>query len=85
LGTLEEGSSTGDFERWIKGALWMKRLSLKKLRGGDFGEGGSSFTGALENMLRKSPDMGISLHGGPFPSEGNLVCGGGSHTGDFDK
>jgi len=27
-------------------------------------------------MLRKSPDAGISLHGGPFPSEGILVCGG---------
>jgi len=27
-------------------------------------------------MLRKSPDTGISLHGVPFPSEGNLVCGG---------
>jgi len=29
-------------------------------------------------MLGKSPDTGISLHGGPFPSEGNLVCGGGA-------
>jgi hypothetical protein len=53
----------------------MKLLSLKWLRGG--GLGGKSFTGALEDMLRKSPDTGISLHGGPFPSEGNLVCGGG--------
>jgi len=29
-------------------------------------------------MLRKSPDTGISLCRGPFPSEGNLVCGGGA-------
>jgi hypothetical protein len=29
-------------------------------------------------MLRKFLYMGISLHGGPFPSEGNLVCGGGA-------
>ena len=39
--------------------------------------GGASSLGTLEDMLRKSPDMGISLHGGPFPFEGNLVCGGG--------
>jgi hypothetical protein len=36
-------------------------------------------TGTLEDMLRKSLDTGISLHGVPFPSEGNLVCFGGSH------
>jgi len=29
----------------------------------------------LEDKLRKSPDAAISLHGGPFPAEGNLVCG----------
>jgi hypothetical protein len=28
LGNLEEGLSTGDFKRWMKGALWMKCLSL---------------------------------------------------------
>jgi hypothetical protein len=33
--------------------------------------------GTLADMLRKSPDTGISLHGGPFPPEGNLVCGSG--------
>jgi hypothetical protein len=43
LENLEEGSSTGDFERWIKGALGMEFLSLKRLRGG--ASGGSSFTG----------------------------------------
>jgi hypothetical protein len=41
--------------------------------------------GTLEDMLRKSPDMGISLCGGLFPVEGNLVCGWGSYTGDFDR
>jgi hypothetical protein len=30
----------------------------------------------LKNMLRKAPDMGISLHGDPFMSEGNLESGG---------
>jgi hypothetical protein len=34
--------------------------------------------------MLKSPDAGISLHGGPFPSERNLLCGEGSYTGDFD-
>jgi hypothetical protein len=32
LGNLEGGSSTGDFERWMKEALGMERLSLKTLR-----------------------------------------------------
>jgi hypothetical protein len=32
--------------------------------------------GILEDMLRKAPDMGISLHMGPFMSEGNLESGG---------
>jgi len=31
----------------------------------------------LEDMLRKAPDTGISLHRDPFMSEGNLVSGGG--------
>ena len=38
--------------------------------------GGAPSLWTLEDMLRKSPDTGISLHGVPFPSEGNLVCGG---------
>jgi len=40
--------------------------------------------GPLEDMLRKAPDMGISLHGGPFSAENNLESGGGSYTGDFE-
>jgi hypothetical protein len=31
LGNPEVGSSDRDFERWIKGALGMERLSLKRL------------------------------------------------------
>jgi hypothetical protein len=38
--------------------------------------GGAPTLGTLEDMLKKSPGSGISLHGGPFPSEGNLVRGG---------
>jgi hypothetical protein len=31
-------------------------------------------------MLRKAPDMGISLMRGPFMSEGNLESGGGGEA-----
>jgi len=31
MGNLEGGISTGDFERWITGALGMGHLSLKRL------------------------------------------------------
>jgi hypothetical protein len=39
----------------MKGALGMNPLSLKRLRGGDLGEGASSL-GTLEDMLREAPD-----------------------------
>ena len=29
-------------------------------------------------MFRKSPDLGISAHGGPYSTKGNLVFGGGA-------
>jgi len=41
--------------------------------------GRAPLLGTLEDMLRKAPDMGISLLGGPFMSEGNLESGGGAH------
>jgi len=31
MGNLEEGSSTRDFERWMKGVLGMEHLSLQRL------------------------------------------------------
>jgi hypothetical protein len=40
--------------------------------------GGAPSLGTLEDMLKKSPDVGISLRGGPFPSEGDLLCGRGA-------
>ena len=61
----------------------MELHPLKRLRGG--GLGGTPSLGTLEYMLRNSPDTGIVPHEGPFPSEGNLVCGGGSYTGDSDR
>ena len=39
--------------------------------------GRAPLLGTVEDMLRKTPDMGISLHRGPFMSEGNLKSGGG--------
>jgi hypothetical protein len=51
----------------------MKRPSLTK--GSVGGLRGAPSMGTLGDMLRKSLDVGISLHGGPFPAEGNLVCG----------
>jgi hypothetical protein len=33
--------------------------------------------GTLEDMLKKAPDMGISLHRGPIMAEGNLESGRG--------
>jgi len=42
---------------------------------------GAPSLGTLEDMLRKSLDVGISLHG-HFPAEGNLVCGS-TYAGDF--
>ena len=40
--------------------------------------------GTPEDMIRKSPDTGNSLHGVPCPCEWNLVCGRGSYTAEFD-
>jgi hypothetical protein len=62
---MDEGGS-GDGASLSEGALW------KGPEGG-----GAPSLGTLENMLGKSLDMGIILHGGPFPAKGNLVCGGG--------
>jgi hypothetical protein len=41
--------------------------------------GRAPLLGTLEDMLRKVPDMAISLHMGPFMSEGNLELEGVAH------
>ena len=42
--------------------------------------GAAPSLGTLEDMLRKSQDMGISSHRGPFMTEGKLESGmGGAH------
>ena len=72
---LEEGSSTVDFESWMKGSLGMERLSLKKPREGCLRGGGFPSLGTMEHMLRKAPDTGISFHRGLFTTKGNLESG----------
>ena len=37
--------------------------------------GRAPLLGILEDMSRKAPDTGISLHRGPFMSKGNLESG----------
>ena len=51
-------------------------LSLKRLSG-EGQEGGGSFNGDPEDMLRKVPYTDISLHRGPFMAEGNMESGRG--------
>jgi len=52
LRNLEEGSSTGDFVRRMNGALGMRLLYQKRLRGGGLGGGGAPSLGTLEDMFR---------------------------------
>jgi len=60
----------------MKGPLGMGPLSLKRLRGGELGGGeGAPSLGTLEDMFRECPDMGISLHRGPYSTEGTCVWG----------
>jgi hypothetical protein len=56
-----------------EGSVDEASLSLKKLPGGCLG--GPTSLGSVVDMLRKSPDAGISIHGGPVPAEAD--CGRG--------
>ena len=94
MGNLEEGSSTGDFERWMKGALdgaslsLSLSLSLKRLRGGCLGgPGGSSFTGDPGRYVKIVSRYGHLLSPlGPLSSRGESgMWGGDSYAEDFDK
>jgi len=75
LGNLEEGSSTEDFESWMKGALGMGHLSLKRLHGG--GLGGSSFTGDPGRYVRKVSGCGHLCSWGPHSIRGEPGMWGG--------
>jgi hypothetical protein len=84
------GSSTGDFEIWLKGGPIYRGL-WEMDEGGSVDEaflsveapwrrpqegGGAPSLGTLEDMLRKSPDMGVPLHGGPFYQRGTWYVWG---------
>ena len=56
-GTWKGGSTTGDFERWMKGALGMEYLSLKRLRLGGLGR--SCFTGDPGIYVSKVSGFGL--------------------------
>ena len=67
---MDEGGS-GD------GASLSEEVLRSGLGGWDgWGGGVAPSLGTLEDVVGKSPDTGVSLHGDPFPSEGNLVRGG---------
>ena len=86
MGNLEEGSSTGDFERWMNGALWMEYLSLKRLCVG--GRGGSSFTGDPGRYVKKVSGYGHLSPWGLLSIRGEFGMWGeglGLYTGDFDR
>jgi hypothetical protein len=76
------GSSTGDFEIWLKGALEVESLSLAVSLCGSSVEGtwrgGGSFSKVPEGYERKTLGTGTSLHGGSAGQPGV-----GSSTGDF--
>ena len=78
MGNLEEGLSTGDFERWMKGDLGMECLSLKRLRGGGLG-GGSAISGDPGRYVKKGVGYGYLSPWSPFPAEGNLESGERAH------
>jgi hypothetical protein len=59
---MEGSSFTGDFERWMKGAVGVEQLSLRELfeenLEGDFISGGPG------GYVEKAVEMGISFHRG---------------------
>jgi len=69
LGNLEEGLSTGKFERWMKGALGMEHLSPKRLHGEGL-RGGSSFTGDPRKYVKKVSRYGHLSPWGPLSTQG---------------
>jgi len=69
----------------MKGALWMKRLSLKRLHGGLGGEG-SSFTGDPGRFVKKISGYGHLSPWGPLSIRGEPgMWGGASYTGEFER
>ena len=76
FGNMEEGSSTGDFESWLKGALGMEHLSLKRLR--RRGLRRSSFTGDPGRYVKNVSGYGYHSPLGPLSIRGEPGMLGGS-------
>ena len=70
LGNLDGGSSTRDFERWMKGALEVERLSLKRLSGEGLEWG--FFTGYHGRYVNKGSEYGHLSPYGPIFGRGKL-------------
>jgi hypothetical protein len=62
VGNLAGGSFTGDFERWMKWAVGVERLSLREFCEGNLE--GAPLLGTLEDVYRKALETGISFRRG---------------------
>jgi hypothetical protein len=69
----------GDFESWMKGALGMEHISMKRLRGG--GLRGSSFTGDPGIYIKKVSRYRHLSPWGPLSFRGEPGMWGGLYTG----
>jgi len=84
LGNLEDDTSTGDFERWMKGALGMELLSLKRLHGG--GLEGELLHWGLWKIFHDGLQRRASLSLGTLSSRGEPgIRRGCSYNKDFDR
>jgi len=65
LGNMKRGSSTGDFERWMKGALGKGHLSLKRLNAKG-PKGGLLYCGpwVMNGRLRRWASLFMGAHMG---------------------
>ena len=76
MGNLEEGSSTRDFERWMKGVSRNGAFLCEEAQCGGPRGGGAPLLGTLEDMFTKALNTGISLHRGPVGDrEGDSLAG----------
>ena len=66
------GSSTGDFEIWLKGALEVVCLSLWELCEGPGGR--APLLGDHEGYIEKALEMGISFHRDPVWGTWRMTC-----------
>ena len=64
LGNLEGGLSTGDFDRWLKGAVGMERFPMKRLSALQRVSGDGSFTGDPGRYVKEGSGYGhLSAYG----------------------